>query len=113
METKETEGEVPQNGEVSRAVSEAGVTGVFLPCGVADIMHTVFDSPVPTNMGVDGGGGGTTSPQAGNDEGVFFRESVSFKVEFLSADYGYRPCEREADVLGGRGPDGPPLDASV
>ncbi len=65
------------------------------------------------DVGVDGGRCGTFSAQAGDDEGVFFGEAVTFEVELFAADDSDRPSKWESDAVGGGGPDGPAFDAPV
>ena len=52
---QDVEGEGAEPGEVAGFGSDAAV--VFEECDVADIVASVFDSPVLADGGADGGGG--------------------------------------------------------
>ncbi|MCM3920498.1 hypothetical protein ND748_02215 [Frankia sp. AiPs1] len=111
VEAKETKCEIVEDGEGSWAGSEMSSTGVLAPGGVADVLHAIFYSPAQADMGVDGSWGGAVPTQTVDDEGVFLGEAATFEVELFAADDGNRPSKREANVLGGGGPDSPSLDA--
>ncbi|WP_322751890.1 MULTISPECIES: hypothetical protein [unclassified Frankia] len=64
-------------------------------------------------MSVDRLRGRAATAQAGDDEGVFHRDSCAREVELLPSDDGNGGGVREVDTVGGRGSGGPTLDPSV